>query len=179
MGVVNDTPANFEPSPSNRFADIDQELNHHVDLLTAEFESEGLSPEAARVAARRRFGDIESIRLQCHAIAREESIMRHWKTIVITAAFVVVSLIALLMANAQRHAALMARDRAQAVEQMLVEALRANDPAASGREMTIRDVLENTEIALADAFADDPENVARIRAVIEEARAKMQLENPE
>jgi predicted permease len=41
---------------------LDSEIRHHLDLLTAEYESRGLSPDEARFAARRAFGDVEPMK---------------------------------------------------------------------------------------------------------------------
>ncbi|HEY7189186.1 MAG TPA: ABC transporter permease [Vicinamibacterales bacterium] len=42
--------------------DLDDEVRWHLDLLAAEYERSGLPPEAARLAARRAFGNIESMK---------------------------------------------------------------------------------------------------------------------
>jgi len=42
--------------------DLDDEVQSHLDLLAAEYERSGLAPEAARIAARRAFGSIESMK---------------------------------------------------------------------------------------------------------------------
>jgi predicted permease len=43
-------------------AEFSEEIQAHLDMLAAEFERHGLSPEAARLAARRSFGGVEQIR---------------------------------------------------------------------------------------------------------------------
>ena len=42
--------------------DLDDEVRSHLDLLAAEYERSGLTPEAARLAARRAFGSIEPMK---------------------------------------------------------------------------------------------------------------------
>jgi predicted permease len=46
-------------------AALDQEVRQHLDLLTAEYERRGLSPQRARDAARRDFGGVEQMKEQC------------------------------------------------------------------------------------------------------------------
>ena len=41
---------------------LDSEIGHHLDLLAAENEARGMSPEDARLAARRAFGGVQSMR---------------------------------------------------------------------------------------------------------------------
>ena len=41
---------------------LDSEIQHHLDLLTAEYESRGMSPDEARYAARRAFGGVEPMK---------------------------------------------------------------------------------------------------------------------
>jgi predicted permease len=41
---------------------LDSEIQHHLDLLAAEYESRGMPPEEARMAARRAFGGVEPMK---------------------------------------------------------------------------------------------------------------------
>ena len=43
-------------------ADLDDEVRAHLDLLATEYERSGLSPDQARLAARRAFGGIEQMK---------------------------------------------------------------------------------------------------------------------
>lgn len=47
---------------SRRDAALDEEVQAHLDLLAADYERRGISPEGARLAARRAFGGIEPMR---------------------------------------------------------------------------------------------------------------------
>ncbi len=48
--------------------EIDQELRFHLDLRTAENVAAGMSPEEAARAARRRFGNVQSVREECRDV---------------------------------------------------------------------------------------------------------------
>lgn len=50
---------------------VDDELAAHLDLLVRRLEQEGLSPDQAREAALRRFGDLASVRAECRTIAHD------------------------------------------------------------------------------------------------------------
>jgi putative ABC transport system permease protein len=52
-------------------ADVDDELRFHIEMRTRELIARGLSPEAARAEALRRFGDVEGVRRACEAEGRE------------------------------------------------------------------------------------------------------------
>src|SRR5688500_7815498 len=41
---------------------LDTEIQHHVDLLAVEYESRGMSPDEARLAASRAFGGVEPMK---------------------------------------------------------------------------------------------------------------------
>jgi predicted permease len=51
--------------------EVDDELQEHIEMLVRRLEHEGLSPEAAREAAIRRFGDIATVRAECRALAHD------------------------------------------------------------------------------------------------------------
>src|SRR5262245_5059290 len=51
--------------PETIEADVDAELDHHLELRVAALEREGLSPQAARQEALRQFGDLERTREYC------------------------------------------------------------------------------------------------------------------
>lgn len=48
-----------------RDAELAEEIAAHLDLLAAEHEARGLSPDAARLAARREFGGVDQVRVRC------------------------------------------------------------------------------------------------------------------
>jgi hypothetical protein len=50
---------------SNRQADVETELGFHLDEQTERYIREGMSRDAARHAAERRFGDVERARREC------------------------------------------------------------------------------------------------------------------
>lgn len=49
---------------------VDAEIEHHLDLLTAEYAARGMSPEEARPAARRAFGRVEPMKERHRALRR-------------------------------------------------------------------------------------------------------------
>ena len=51
--------------------EVDDELREHVEMLVRRLEREGLSPEAARDAALRRFGDLATVRAECRTLAHD------------------------------------------------------------------------------------------------------------
>ncbi|TFH62165.1 MAG: hypothetical protein E4G90_09330, partial [Gemmatimonadales bacterium] len=57
-------------------ADIDDELEFHVDQLTARYEREGLSASAARQRALEEFGDATAAQQACREIG-ERKVRRH------------------------------------------------------------------------------------------------------
>jgi putative ABC transport system permease protein len=58
-------------------ADVDEELEFHLDRVAEEMVAEGWSPEAARAEARRQFGDLEGTRKYCRALdVRKEREMK-------------------------------------------------------------------------------------------------------
>ncbi|MFP2934134.1 ABC transporter permease, partial [Pyxidicoccus sp. 3LG] len=58
-------------------ADVDEELRHHLELCAEELMAKGLSLEAARKEALRRFGDVERVRRDCVAEGRaQEAVAR-------------------------------------------------------------------------------------------------------
>ena len=58
-------------------AEMDREIEAHLAMRAADLEREGMSPEAARDEARRRFGNFDDARARLHAAARQrEAIMR-------------------------------------------------------------------------------------------------------
>ncbi|HEX3525779.1 MAG TPA: ABC transporter permease [Thermoanaerobaculia bacterium] len=59
--------------------DVDDELQFHLDKMTQELAEEGWPPEAARVEAVRRFGDLEATRKACCALDRGKETQMRWK----------------------------------------------------------------------------------------------------
>ncbi len=54
----------------NWVADIDDEVRHHIELLTELYIERGLSASEARSAAERRFGDVLNVKSNCETIAK-------------------------------------------------------------------------------------------------------------
>jgi putative ABC transport system permease protein len=59
----------FEPRPD---AEIDDEVAFHIEQRVRDYMASGLDEEAARAAARERFGDVESVRRECAQLLRAE-----------------------------------------------------------------------------------------------------------
>src|SRR5688572_4575220 len=51
--------------------EVDDELREHIDMLVRRLQRDGLSPEAARDAALRRFGDLATVRAECRTLAHD------------------------------------------------------------------------------------------------------------
>src|SRR5688572_33204072 len=51
--------------------EVEDELTEHIEMLVRRLEREGLSPEAAREAAIRRFGDLTTVRAECRTLAHD------------------------------------------------------------------------------------------------------------
>ena len=49
----------------NLRADVETELQVHLDMLTEQYVAEGMPPADARAQARRRFGDVHRVRTEC------------------------------------------------------------------------------------------------------------------
>ena len=60
-------------------ADVDEELQLHLDLVAEELVEAGWSPEAARAEAVRRFGDLEGTRRFCSSLDRSKETQMKWK----------------------------------------------------------------------------------------------------
>lgn len=56
-------------------ADVDEELAFHLKMLEAEYVEQGMDPEAARRAARRRFGNLTAVEHECLRIGEERETM--------------------------------------------------------------------------------------------------------
>jgi hypothetical protein len=58
--------------------EVEDELTEHLQMLARRLEREGLSPDAAREAAARRFGDLTTLRAECRTLAHdvEEQMIR-------------------------------------------------------------------------------------------------------
>lgn len=52
------------PNPDIR-RDVDDELQLHIEMKTRDLIEAGADPDAARIEARRRFGNLHSIRRHC------------------------------------------------------------------------------------------------------------------
>ncbi|MFN0180562.1 MAG: ADOP family duplicated permease [Gemmatimonadales bacterium] len=60
-------------------AEVDEELDFHLELRAAELVREGLSPPAARAAAEREFGDLDATRRYCRSRDHEAERARRWR----------------------------------------------------------------------------------------------------
>jgi putative ABC transport system permease protein len=58
--------------------DVDEELAFHLERVAAELVDDGWLPEAARVEAQRRFGDLEGTRAYCRAIDASKERQMKW-----------------------------------------------------------------------------------------------------
>ncbi len=56
----------WRPTPRE---EVDAELRFHLEMRARELERQGLTPEAARAEARRRFGDLSGIARECRSLA--------------------------------------------------------------------------------------------------------------
>lgn len=61
-------PSSLFRPPVDR--EVDDELEFHLEMRAREYEARGLDPAAARVAARKNFGDLEAARRSCRRIAK-------------------------------------------------------------------------------------------------------------
>lgn len=59
-------------------ADVEEELGFHLDLVARELMADGWPPEAARLEARRRFGDLDGTRQVCTALGRQKERQMRW-----------------------------------------------------------------------------------------------------
>ena len=59
----------IQPTPR---AEVDEELRFHLEERARELEARGMSPEAARAAARERMGDLDGVRDQCAELLSSE-----------------------------------------------------------------------------------------------------------
>ncbi len=55
--------------------EINEELEQHIEFLTAEFVAKGMSPEVARKAALKKFGNVESLKEDCRDIRGTRVVM--------------------------------------------------------------------------------------------------------
>src|SRR5688572_15535755 len=59
-------------------ADVNDELEFHVEMIAARLVAGGLSPDAARVRAQEEFGDIERARQLCESIGTGQARRHEW-----------------------------------------------------------------------------------------------------
>ena len=55
--------------------DVEEELQFHIELLERKYAQQGLSTAAAKVAASRRFGNLETVKRQCVIIRKRSSLL--------------------------------------------------------------------------------------------------------
>ena len=60
-------------------AEVEEELRFHLEQVAAELAEEGWPAEAARVEARRRFGDLEGTRAYCRALGVQKERRMKWR----------------------------------------------------------------------------------------------------
>jgi hypothetical protein len=63
-------------------ADVDDELEFHIEMIAARLAAEGVAPDEARARARREFGDIERARQLCEGIGAERERRGEWAELV-------------------------------------------------------------------------------------------------
>ena len=56
--------------------DVEEELRFHIELLERKYAQQGLSAIAAKAAALRRFGNLETVKRQCVTIRKRSSLLR-------------------------------------------------------------------------------------------------------
>ena len=118
-------------TPEELERDLEDELAFHLDMLEREEREAGLDPDAARTAARDRFGDIDRIRAACRRVANEDRAMLQR----INAVLIVVLLIAVVVLGVQVHLgqnqSTLALERMQASLEALALAREANASSAA------------------------------------------------
>jgi hypothetical protein len=67
---------------------VEEELRFHCEMLAADYQENGLSEEAAKEAARRRFGDVERVQAQCVEISRRNRPMTKLLKLVLLLSFI-------------------------------------------------------------------------------------------
>jgi hypothetical protein len=68
---------------------VEEELRFHCEMLVEAFQAAGLSEEAARAAAARRFGDVERIQTRCVKISRRNRPMMKLLKLVLLLSFII------------------------------------------------------------------------------------------
>ena len=56
--------------------DVEEELSFHIELLERKYAQQGMSAIAAKTAALRRFGNLETVKRQCVTIRKRSSLLR-------------------------------------------------------------------------------------------------------
>ena len=56
--------------------DVEEELQFHIELLERKYAQQGMSAAAAKTAASRRFGNLETVKRQCVIIRKRSSPLR-------------------------------------------------------------------------------------------------------
>jgi len=67
---------NLLKSRTKTALDVDEELQFHIELLERKYAQQGMSTAAAKVAALRRFGNLEAVKRQCVIIRKRSSPLR-------------------------------------------------------------------------------------------------------
>jgi predicted permease len=82
MGAVDPTPAwrrYLRFWQSNPRADVAEELRFHLESAIAEYVAGGMSLDAARAEAMRRFGDVDAITTTLHALSHQQERTMEWR----------------------------------------------------------------------------------------------------
>ncbi len=59
--------------------EVDAEMQFHLDMRTQELIDQGMTPEAARAAARQQFGNLEDTRRYCRALDQQTERQARWR----------------------------------------------------------------------------------------------------
>ncbi|MEM7454942.1 MAG: permease prefix domain 1-containing protein [Planctomycetota bacterium] len=200
--IHNEANAPLPEQPRRRTVDaVEEEIAFHLACSADELQQGGVSDRSeAEAIARKRFGDIEKIRLTCLKLAWKERLMekvtsRPVLKYAAIAAGVGIVLFAVLSVRAQmamaeeaymraRHAeaearqamleASQAREESAALNHILLEALSGVDPESPDLALTVRAILATASTRLESEFADDPEILERLTSAIEDARTSLQ-----
>ena len=57
-------------------SEVEEELQFHIEMLERKFAQQGMSAPDAKAAARRRFGNFETVKKQCVNISRRNSLLQ-------------------------------------------------------------------------------------------------------
>ena len=113
-------------------SEVDEELRFHLETLADGFVRRGSSSTVAQAAALKRFGEVETIRRQCLAIARRRNPVTYCVKLALTCMFAA-GLFLRLVASAPQFGRLADLSIAVAVLGILFLCVRTLLPVRSGR----------------------------------------------